>query len=382
MLTSDKNYLVITWDLNTTGRRLNDEICHIGAYYKSGDEEFSYSQYVMPHKSPDLGAVKRYHLQVYNYGRYRVLMDTETGTYLKTKSEYTALSGFMDWLQDSSKGTDGVILVYHESARKILVPLLLDALNKYKFLPRFREIVKGVCNGVSVVDTHGNKEKITSYSLRSLSKTVLNDTNPKTTSTIDRCSILYQILSSVSSEATETSLASAVSPLSFTITEEEAKLTELKAMLSSQNTLRPIFQSMFTKKRVVREQALSLRKIVVDAKLDYAALEEIYKAEAQDTEKTAEVLTKRLEGFTPDEESLNALLEVLHGHFVPSKGGNKKKKGKAPKEKSEEEGETSSLEDEDEDKTPRNEAQLADVPSNNNNNNESVSSDPPKKADA
>ncbi|CAB4063698.1 EXU [Lepeophtheirus salmonis] len=273
----DGNYIVITWDLNTTGRRLADEICHIGAYIKSGEEESCFSQYIMPHKNPDPGAVKRHHVRVANSGRFRVLMDTETGTYLKTKSEYTALHEFMDWLKSSSANTDGVILVYHETARYILVPLLLDALNKYGFIPRFKEIVKGFSNGVSIVDAYGDKEKITSNSLRSLSKTVLNDTNPETTSTLDRSSVLYKILTHVS-EHKEMSLEKAVSSVASTIENEEEKLNSLRNMLNIQNTLRPIFQSFLMQKQVRS-----------------SASESIYKEEDNDAEKVSTSLKKRIE---------------------------------------------------------------------------------------
>uniref|UniRef100_A0A0K2UC59 Maternal protein exuperantialike [Bombus impatiens] n=1 Tax=Lepeophtheirus salmonis TaxID=72036 RepID=A0A0K2UC59_LEPSM len=319
----DGNYIVITWDLNTTGRRLADEICHIGAYIKSGEEESCFSQYIMPHKNPDPGAVKRHHVRVANSGRFRVLMDTETGTYLKTKSEYTALHEFMDWLKSSSANTDGVILVYHETARYILVPLLLDALNKYGFIPRFKEIVKGFSNGVSIVDAYGDKEKITSNSLRSLSKTVLNDTNPETTSTLDRSSVLYKILTHVS-EHKEMSLEKAVSSVASTIENEEEKLNSLRNMLNIQNTLRPIFQSFLMQNRFVRQQAVQLRKIVVDAGMDYASLESIYKEEDNDAEKVSTSLKKRIEEKA-DEKSVSKLIEILNGHFItPKEVPNKK----------------------------------------------------------
>ncbi len=93
---SSGSYAVVAWDLDTTGRRLLDEICQIGAFTKecgpakqqkqeakedgsdkgSDDEEEeedkaaeeekakkdessggrSFSQYVMPHKNPNPGA--------------------------------------------------------------------------------------------------------------------------------------------------------------------------------------------------------------------------------------------------------------------------------------------------------------------------------------
>ena len=75
-------YLVVAWDLDTTGRRLLDEICQIGAFHpaaaaeakakkggekekEEGDKEEeeeeedasgAFSQYVMPYKNPNPGA--------------------------------------------------------------------------------------------------------------------------------------------------------------------------------------------------------------------------------------------------------------------------------------------------------------------------------------
>ena len=36
-----------------------------------------------------------------------------------------------------------MILACHEPTRKVLIPLLLGALNKYKLMDQFKEVVKG-----------------------------------------------------------------------------------------------------------------------------------------------------------------------------------------------------------------------------------------------
>lgn len=52
---SKKKYLIVSWDLDTTGRRLMDEICHVGSCYLPEGKDFSemktFSQYVMPYKN-------------------------------------------------------------------------------------------------------------------------------------------------------------------------------------------------------------------------------------------------------------------------------------------------------------------------------------------
>merc|ERR1719423_564529 len=136
---SSSSCLVVAWDLDTTGRRLIDEICQIGAYTvlpnrqkTSQDEESSegkkdeeettvsvsegriFSQYVMPYRNPNPGARRSFGIKVVNVGRYRMLKDLNTGKILKTKSEVSALQDFISWLGRARGQTDGVILICHE----------------------------------------------------------------------------------------------------------------------------------------------------------------------------------------------------------------------------------------------------------------------------
>ena len=65
-----------------------------------------------------------------------MLKDMESGKILKTKSEVSALQEFIDWLRESAERegapkNEGVLLACHEPTRKVLVPLLLEALDKY-----------------------------------------------------------------------------------------------------------------------------------------------------------------------------------------------------------------------------------------------------------
>ena len=147
------SYLIVAWDLDTTGRRLVDEICQIGGYFhshspqKEGEKEKEekpadnvFSQYVMPYKNPNPGARRSFGIRVVNIGRYRMLKDMESGKILKTKSEVSALQDFIDWLKTSAEkaGKDGVLLLCHEPTRKVLIPLLLEALYKYHLMDSFK----------------------------------------------------------------------------------------------------------------------------------------------------------------------------------------------------------------------------------------------------
>lgn len=68
-------YSLVGWDLDTTGRRLIDEICHIAAYSPAD----TFSQYVMPFCDLNIRAQRRHNIRVITVGRYRMLKDCKTG---------------------------------------------------------------------------------------------------------------------------------------------------------------------------------------------------------------------------------------------------------------------------------------------------------------
>ena len=160
----DGKYIAVAWDLDTTGRRLIDEICQVAGFYVFDNAEFSYSQYVMPHKNPNPGARRSFGIKVTSMGRYRMLKDVETGKVLKTKSEISALTDFIDFLKDArdKSKSDGVVLVCHEAARKVLIPLFLEALRRYNLVEAFGQVVVAFANSVKVVETFADPAKVTS----------------------------------------------------------------------------------------------------------------------------------------------------------------------------------------------------------------------------
>ena len=171
------------------------------------------------------------------------------------------MQDFIKWLQDakSASNKEGLLLASHEPARKVLIPLLLEALNKYNLVDEFNSVVDGFVNGVHVVRKYGDMTKITSYSLRSLCKTVLEDTNPKTVSAKDRSEVLVNIIAKVTSSDTNTIDSSKVSEVAVTVKSEQDDLEQLKKMLSTQGTLRPIFEHKLKQKRHIRERATAIR---------------------------------------------------------------------------------------------------------------------------
>ena len=151
------------------------------------------------------------------------------------------LQDFITWLNSCRGSSDGVILVSHEPQRKVLGPLLLEALYKYHLLDSFNAVVKGFCNSSSAISALGDSTKITSLSLRSLCKTVLGDTSLPTNSAVDRCTALFSILAKVTGGEGDLVVASMLLPFSSSVTEEELQLSQLKSVLGTQVDHDPFF---------------------------------------------------------------------------------------------------------------------------------------------
>ena len=148
------------------------------------------------------------------------------------------IQDFIAWLNSCRGSSDGVVLVSHEPQRKVLGPLLLEALYKYHLLDSFNDVVKGFCNSSSAISALGDSSKITSLSLRSLCKTVLGDTSLPTSSAVDRCTALFSILAKVTGGEGDLVVAEKLLPFSSSVTEEEHQLSQLKSVLGTQVTSR------------------------------------------------------------------------------------------------------------------------------------------------
>ena len=124
--------------------------------------------------------------------------------------------------------------------------------------------------------------------------------------------------------------ASLILHVATTVQQEEHELRNLKGMLDTQGTLRPIFESHLRQKRSVRERAMQLRKIVAESGLDYNKVATIFtsvnpttdelndrtletdekeKEDKEDNEK----IKKDLKGKIPDatEQDLQELIELF-----------------------------------------------------------------------
>ncbi|XP_076645145.1 maternal protein exuperantia [Halictus rubicundus] len=318
------NYQIVGWDMDTTGKKVIDEICQIAGYTPSS----SYSQYVMPHKDLDPSATKRHSMKIVTIGKFRVLRNTKTNKVLKAKSEISALTEFLTWLE-SVKGdaTDGIILVYHEP-RKVIPAILLESLKKYNLLDRFKQTVKGFANGFNVAEI-----KCTStdraFTLRALSRALFNQ-EKELDNAKDRACLALQIVQHLSSleqkSGTETNGSSdSDSAIKQTvqfirdfvqpIEVEEKEYAELKIVFERQNTLKPIFEVLFRVNRRERQHASPLRRLLAEAGIEYAELEKAWNNGKK--EGLEKLIREKL--TTTEEKKIEDVLIILESHFDPDK---------------------------------------------------------------
>lgn len=318
------NYHLVGWDMDTTGKKVIDEICQIAGYTPSS----SYSQYVMPYKDLSPPAMKRHNMKVVTIGRFRVLKDSKTNKVLRTKSEVSALTDFLTWLESiRGDATDGIILVYHEP-RKVIPAMLLESLKKYNLLERFKQIVKGFANGFNVAEVKC-ANTVRAYSLRTLTRTLFNQ-EKQLDNAKDRASLALQIVQHLSSlEVTKGNEANGsgdsdsamkntvefirefVQPVEV----EEKEYAELKIVFERQNSLRPIFGDLFRVNRRERQHASPLRRLLAEAGIEYTQLLDAWNDGMK--EGLEKLIKEKLVGA--EEKKIEDLLVVLEGHFDADK---------------------------------------------------------------
>jgi len=347
-------YKIVMYDFETTGKSLQDEICHIGCFAPlvdnkkdevapdkhhvngngteekekgdDGEEEeeekigATYSQYIMPHRNVSFSSRNAFGLTVVSLDYQRMLRDVNTGKLLKTKSEISALKDWMKWLEEIKEDADGIILVHHahDQARDVHVGLLLLALTRYNLVQQFSNIVKGFCNSVNVISDLGDKSVITSLSLRSLCKTVLKDPHLSTTLAVERCTRMYQIVSEIISETSsgqavlvgwllQQALSSKIHQYAHNPSSEQAKLARLQSIQSAQYSMRPIFSSYFSSGYKIRTRMLAIRRAIAEAGLDYGKLTEL----AADDKLINKLENIKLE----DDENIKLMIDTVNSHF-------------------------------------------------------------------
>ncbi|XP_038119590.1 maternal protein exuperantia isoform X1 [Culex quinquefasciatus] len=169
-------YTLIGIDIDTTGRRLIDEIVQISAY----TPEHQHSQYIMPLMNLNPAARQRHQVRVITVGFFRMLKSMQTYRVVKTKTEVSALNEFITWLEErlrEDEGSDGVVLIYHEQ-RKFVPYMVIEALKKYALLDRFTATVKSFANGFKLAEQKCTKT-IKYFSIRQLADLVIGEDEAK-----------------------------------------------------------------------------------------------------------------------------------------------------------------------------------------------------------
>ncbi|XP_022117789.1 maternal protein exuperantia isoform X1 [Pieris rapae] len=313
-------YSLVGWDMDTTGRRLIDEICQIAAY----TPKQTYSQYIMPYGDLNPGARRRHNVRVVTVGRYRMLKDTITHKILKTKSEVSALTDFLDWLE-KEKGDGSVILIYHEP-RRLSPTMLLEALTRYKLLDRFKTIVAGFTDSYALA-AEKCKATVKSVSLRVLARVLLDADTLSVDSALDRASTAYRIVEHLSQSeqqevggggegisASEDMVETARAWARPVHTELEA-LDKLKKLLERQNTFRPVFAPLLRLARPERKRVTQLRRLLADAGLLYDHLKDAW----QDQQVSGLETQLSALSVSAKEEDIKELIDIFDRHFDPAK---------------------------------------------------------------
>lgn len=288
------NLKLVGWDLDTTGRRLIDEICQISGY----TPEENFNMYIMPHRDIDLRSKRRHALRTVNAGKFRVLKDNKTNKVLRTKSEISALTDFLEWLEKvrGDNPTVYIVLLCHETY-KLNASLLLEALRRNQMLDRFSSVVKGFADCHALAKDKCQKS-IVAYDLRTLCKMLLNKENASLASAAERAKYAYQIVEHLTAGGVENGEGgaggvggagdSAVTPspdvtiktvLAYAsdIEAEENNIQEFKVTLERQNTLKPVFYlGLKTQNYKDRQQVMQLRSYVTNALIDYEQLQNVW----------------------------------------------------------------------------------------------------------
>ncbi|CAG9766434.1 unnamed protein product [Ceutorhynchus assimilis] len=315
-------YRLVGWAVDTTGRRLIDEIVQIAGY----TPESKFSKYIMPFSDLNPFYSRKHNIKVYNTIRYRRLKDLKTGQFLKTKSEISALTDFVEWLESVKGDSEGIVLIFHE-VRKSTPGMLLEALRRNSLLERFEKVCKGFSNGFSVAKAKCQSSTKT-YNLRVMGKVLLGREQMDFSNAVERASAVYDIAVHLAqgerdelgdngkiSIGTEPVLIELVCPYTNPVSAEEEEIETFKVLLQRQNTFRPVFGALMRASPPERQHASHLRRLLALNNINYDRLQDAYEKGAKDG------LDKILkdEISNAKEADLTELLDILDRFFDPEK---------------------------------------------------------------
>lgn len=309
------NYTLVGVDIDTTGRRLIDEIVHLAAF--TPEEQFS--QYIMPYMNLNPAARQRHQVRVITIGFYRMLKSMQTYKVLKTKSEVQALKEFIEWLEELAKktsATDGLILVYHEQ-RKFIPYLLLEALKKYSLMDRFNQTVKSFVNGFELAE----KKTGQSCTLRNLMKQYFGQEKENKDDFEGNASVrarqafeIQREIANQESKIAPLTLIDHVLTAARPVQTDLNELDEQNSCLERQNSLRPIFLQYFKTTLYYRVKGVNFRRILAEHGFDFNTLLKIWNLEKRSG---VQHVIDKIEILKPNEKA--ELVELLDSHFDPDK---------------------------------------------------------------
>nr|XP_016930038.1 maternal protein exuperantia [Drosophila suzukii]XP_016930040.1 maternal protein exuperantia [Drosophila suzukii]XP_036669039.1 maternal protein exuperantia [Drosophila suzukii]XP_036669040.1 maternal protein exuperantia [Drosophila suzukii]XP_036669041.1 maternal protein exuperantia [Drosophila suzukii] len=359
------NYVLVGVDIDTTGRRLIDEIVQLAAYTPTDHFE----QYIMPYMNLNPAARQRHQVRVISIGFYRMLKSMQTYKIIKSKSEIAALKDFLNWLEQlkikAGSDSDGIVLLYHEE-RKFIPYMILESLKKYGLLDRFTKTVKSFANSLNLAKASIGDTNVKHYSLRKLSKilsktkeddaaepastsssassspsdsTVIENENvdekrsSKNSIQVERdlfdgnasvrakmaFNVALQLSNSdrkpepESSEALE-NMFNAIKPFAKLVGSDVQELDTQNENLERQNSFRPVFLNYFKTTLYHRVRAVKFRIVLAENGFDLNTLSAIW------ADKRTEGLDMALQSIgTMKGEDKAELLELLDSYFDPNK---------------------------------------------------------------
>jgi len=324
-----KSYKVVSIGADFTGNKMIDEIYFLAAYANSKD---LFRQYVMPYREVSARTTKTHGIKVQTvFGRFRELRDLRSRMTLNTKTAYSSVTSFMEWMKKLNEGSDGVILIHHDYKISI-VPFLMAILDEYKLTDDFFEVVKGFVSINEMAIQLGKHPK--KASLGQLVRAVL-DTGDGVAKVhhLDRADkkvkLIYDVAAKLlmsDSDCTEEFSSSALLPFLSNREQELVNLEKRKSLISKVKTLGPIFAKEMKKGPEERRRATTLREYLISIEADYGLLKSAYNSEGR------EGLLKLFEQVEDAKEKkhIEDLLNLMVIHFGGvSTEGEKDSKGKS-----------------------------------------------------
>ncbi|XP_002133950.2 maternal protein exuperantia-2 [Drosophila pseudoobscura] len=354
------NYILVAVEIDTTGRRLIDEIVQLAGYTSKGN----FQQYIMPYMNLNQAARQRHQIRVISIGFYRMLKSMQTYKIIKSKSEVAALMDFLNWLETllaKQPNKEGIVMLYHDD-RKFIPYMILEALKKYSLIDRFNRSVKAFANTCPMAKTFLGKHGIKNCGLRKLSMLLAkskdgNSTkedeheNPEGNSSITdnsghknqkqgafegsanvRAKMVYEMaLQLIESESTESpesfespessesseaevKLLNAVRPFSQLLSSTILELKDQNHSLGRQNSFRPVFLNYFRTTLNYRVRAVKYRIALAEHGFTLKSLKAIW----SDKRKPGlELVLTAIDSLKTEETA--ELLDLLDSYYDPSK---------------------------------------------------------------